>query len=411
MRTRGTSGQSTVEYIAIVALVAIVFAVAGAFTLNGRAIAAATIGQLKRGLCIVEGHDCPEVHPPCPVSTRSGESEQHVDIAFVHIGHGKSAVVERNSDGDVFVTVAEHLDLGLTTGLGAGLKLRDKLAMGGEARAEALASLGKGKTYKVASEAQADALLAALHRGDDRGVPAPVSNYIDGSLAGKGVASLGGVVNANNELAVGGRWDRVTGTRTIYLKAGGSLDANLNADSLLSSKSKSGRGAEGEVETTDDDLGVSGGDSGEVRLALTLDRHNHPIDLMALGSGELHASADLPPMLQPVAGHLPTGYGRSWEMEAHLDLSQPGRGHEVLANLLHPSRLAHMVLNEGTVQVRGYAARKDVDEISGQLKVGLVVGAGKSETESSRRLIAAMEHTPEGFWVPRYDCVAAAGSA
>ena len=67
-----------------------------------------------------------------------------------------------------------------------------------------------------------------------------------------------------------------------------------------------------------------------------------------------------------------------------------------------------MVLNDGTIQVRGYATKQDVDEISGQLKVGLVVGAGTSETHSSRRLIAAMEHTPEGFWVPRYDCLAAA---
>ena len=31
-----------------------------------------------------------------------------------------------------------------------------------------------------------------------------------------------------------------------------------------------------------------------------------------------------------------------------------------------------------------------------------------SHQESSRRLLSAMEHTPEGFWVPRYDCLAAA---
>ena len=50
MRPRCTSGQAAVEYIAVVALVAIVFAIAGSFVLNGRAIAAATLGQLKRGL-------------------------------------------------------------------------------------------------------------------------------------------------------------------------------------------------------------------------------------------------------------------------------------------------------------------------------------------------------------------------
>jgi len=337
------------------------------------------------------------------VATRSNESEYHADIAFVHIGRGKSAIVERNSDGEVFVTVANQYDLGLTTGLGAGLKIRDKLAMGGEARAEALASLGKGKTYKVGSEAQADALLAALQRGDGHGVPEPVSNYYDGSLGGKINASLGSILKVDDATALGGRWDRATGKRTIYLKAGGSLDANLTADALSGA-------AKGKVETSADDVGVSGGQSSQVRLALTLDRHNHPIDLMALGSGELHATADLPPMLQPVAGHLPTGTGRSWEVEAHLDLSRPGLGREILANLAHPSRLAHMVLNDGTIQVRSYATKQDVDEISGQVKAGLVIGGGKSETKSSRRLIAAMEHTPEGFWVPRYDCLAAAGA-
>ena len=89
MRPRCTSGQAAVEYIAVVALVAIVFAIAGSFVLNGRAIAAATLGQLKRGLCIVEGHDCPEEHPPCTVSSRGSSDDWNVDIAVVRFGAGK----------------------------------------------------------------------------------------------------------------------------------------------------------------------------------------------------------------------------------------------------------------------------------------------------------------------------------
>jgi hypothetical protein len=388
MRTRGTSGQSSVEYIAIVAIVALVFAIAGGFTLQGRAIAAATVGQLKRGLCIVEGHDCKEEHPPCPVASRSGTEDIHVDIAFVHVGSGKSAIVERNSDGRVFVTVANHHDLGLTTGIGVGLKIRDKLAIGGEVRAEALASLGTGKTYEVASEGKADALLAALRRGEERGLPAPVSKYVDASLGGHASGTLKGV-DLSGGAAIGGRLDTVTGKRTIYLQATGSFDRERTGPAGPS---------------------ASGGGSGDVRLALTLDRHNKPIDLMAIGAGELHASADLPPLLSPVAGHLPTGLGRSWEVEAHLDLSQPGRTSAVLADLSHPSRLLDMVLNDGSVQARGYATNDDTDEISGHIKAGAVIGGGISRTQSSRRLIAAMEHTPEGFWVPRYDCLAAASA-
>src|SRR5207237_8648291 len=118
--SRSSSGQAAVQYIAVVALVARVFVVAGAFVLNRRAIGAATVSQMKRGLCIVEGHDCKEEHPPCPVASRSAADDIHVDIAFVHVGSGKSAIVERNSDGSVFVTVADHVDLGATAGFGVG---------------------------------------------------------------------------------------------------------------------------------------------------------------------------------------------------------------------------------------------------------------------------------------------------
>src|SRR5215207_11047367 len=101
MRPRSTSGQAAVEYIAVVAVVAIVFVAVGGFVLNGRAIAAATVAQIRRGLCIVEGHDCPEPHPACAVSSRSSADDWHVDIAFVRLGAGRSAIVERMSDGRV----------------------------------------------------------------------------------------------------------------------------------------------------------------------------------------------------------------------------------------------------------------------------------------------------------------------
>jgi hypothetical protein len=99
--------------------------------------------------------------------------------------------------------------------------------------------------------------------------------------------------------------------------------------------------------------------------------------------------------------------GRSWDLEAHLDLTQPGRAEAVLGSLTDPSRLARMVLDDGSVQVRGYATSEDGQGVSGHIKVGLAIGGEVSQTTSSRRLIAAMDHTREGFWVPRYDCLTA----
>src|SRR4051794_37409488 len=152
MRPPSSSGPAAVEYLAVVALVAIVFVVAGAFVLNGRAIAAATVAQIRRGLCIVEGHDCADPHAPCSVSSHGSGDELHVVVAIVRFGGGSAALVERRSDGKVAVTVTDHLDVGASAGVGS------------ELRAAALASRGHGATYEVADERQAAALLRLLHR-------------------------------------------------------------------------------------------------------------------------------------------------------------------------------------------------------------------------------------------------------
>jgi hypothetical protein len=383
MRTRSTSGQAAVEYIAVVALVAIVFVIAGGFVLNGRAIAAATMAQIRRGLCIVEGHDCADSHEPCSVSSHGSADELHVDIAFVRLGGGRSAIIEHMSDGRVLVTLSDHMDLGATGGFGADLKIGDKIAIGGEVRAAALASLGHGTTYRVADDRAADELIRTMRGGNwgDPGfweglknLPRPVSRYRELSLTGS--ASLGPLTG---QVAGGGSEDLVSGRRTFYLKGTASLD--LEGDH------------------------VSGGGSADAKVAVTLDRHGRAVDLMLLGAGELHGSSDLPELLAPIAGHLPSGAGRNWEVEGHLDLTQPGRADAVLGSLTNPSRLVRMVFDEGTVQANTYETQEDGLELGGHVKAGVAIGGDVSHTTSRRHLASAMEHTPEGFWVPRYDCL------
>ena len=390
MRPRSTSGQAAVEYIAVVALVAIVFAIAGAFTLNGRAIAAATMGQLKRGLCIVEGHDCKEVHPPCTVSSSGSSDDWHVDIAIVRIGGGKAALVEHQSDGRILVTLTDHADLGVSTGFGLNLKLGDKLAFGGEVRAAALASLSHGTTYRVPDDRTADELIQTMRKNRldpsfwnelERIAPSvsqPVSRYRQLDLSGSANLKV-----LTGKVGGGVREDLATGKKTIYLKGAVSLDG------------------EGEG------VGAVGG-SAEGQLALVLDRHNKPIDLIVLGAGKFNASADLPALLEPVAGHVRPGIERTWELEGHLDLTQPGRLDAVLGSLSHPSRLVDMVHDEGTFDFNSYGAHELGVDVGSHVKAGLSFGGEVSHMSSSRKLLSAMEHTPEGFWVPRYDCLAAA---
>jgi hypothetical protein len=372
MRSRCSSGQAAVEYIAVVALVAIVFVVVGGFVLNGRAIAAATVGQIRRGLCIVEGHDCADPHEPCSLSSHGSGDELHVDVAIVRLGGGSAALIERRSDGRVAVTLTDHLDVGVSAG--------------GELRAAALASLGHGATYEVADDLQAEALLRLLHRpkvdpnlytpavraywrrveGVLPRIPAPSSKYRQ--IEGRSSLSadiLGAAVVA------GEREDVITGRRTYYLAG---------------------------------ELSLDGAGSAKGQVAVTLDRSGRPVDLAVLAAGELNASADLPVAFQSIAGHVSAGTGRTWELEGHLDLSQPGRP-QVRSLLSQPARLVHTMLDEGSVQMRSYGAR--TDDIALEVQ-GLKLGGGFAHTTSSRRLLAAMDHTREGFWVPRYDCLAAA---
>ena len=67
-----------------------------------------------------------------------------------------------------------------------------------------------------------------------------------------------------------------------------------------------------------------------------------------------------------------------------------------------------IVMADGSTQMRSYGTSNAGLELSGHAAAGLKLGAGFSHTTSSQRLLTAMEHTPEGFWVPRYDCLSPA---
>ena len=57
----GTRGQATSEYVALVALVAVVLALAAGLTSGG--VAGHVLAGLQRGLCGVAGKACPRSQP------------------------------------------------------------------------------------------------------------------------------------------------------------------------------------------------------------------------------------------------------------------------------------------------------------------------------------------------------------
>jgi hypothetical protein len=416
MRHRSASGQAAVEYLALVGLVAGVLLIAG-LVLGGRAIASSTLAQVRRALCIVEGHDCAVARSACSVASNRTVDDLHLDIAVVRLAGGTSALVERLSNGRVRVTVGANLGAGLSFGVGIDGKV-GKLALGGELRASALARHGSGTTYEVGDERQASALLRLLHRPNvDPAfytpavsaywrrveavlprIPPPLARYAEAGGSVSLVESLGlgpvaGRAALGGELFAGERQDLRTGRRTLYLRGLASLDAGAGVDGV----------------------GGTAAALARAQIALTVDREGRPVDLALLGVGALRASPDLPALLQPVAGHLRAGRGRNWELEAHLDLTQPGRAAALrgLAEALAGGdasvapRVLSTILTEGTVQVRAYGSTQDRLKIEGKAQVGFAIGGGALHTSERSRLLAALERGSDGFWVPRYDCLAA----
>src|SRR4051812_13868066 len=313
---RSSRGQGTVEYLAVVLLVAVVLgggATAAAATGAGRDLATAVPHQVMRALCIVTGGDCERDRAPCDIASSTASSAWSATVWVLSVGHGRVVVVDRRSDGKVLVTLTTMPSGGLRTTDGARVRIergRRRLSLGGAVTASAIAALGHGKTWVLPDAATATAFVAALGRGDD--VRRPDQEVRSGELDIALSASRGGVAASAGATGTihgtgGVRTDHVTGAKTCYLEVGG--DAALDLSAAL-----------GTVP-----LPASGRAAATGQLALTVDRDGRWVDLALTASGDLSASTRLPGEVGPLAeSHdLPTAAGRRWSAEAHLDLNEP----------------------------------------------------------------------------------------
>jgi hypothetical protein len=201
--------------------------------------------------------------------------------------------------------------------------------------------------------------------------------------------------------AVGERLDRATGAHTYFLRAG--ADATLELTASLRGLTGS---AAGELD-------------GDVQLALTVDRSGRWTDLAVVGTGDASGGVRPPAGASRLTDALgvPTGGGRRWSAEAHLDLTDPGNAaaaHGVVDALLgvHPAAardaavdLARRVREQAVVDVRTYA----LDRTSNGFDVEAGDGAGLSAAHESltekTRLIAARTRGLDGQWRSRDDCL------
>jgi len=409
---RSSRGQGTVEYLAVVLLVAVVLgggASAAAATGAGADIATAVPHQVMRALCIVTGGDCERDRAPCDVASSTASSTWSANVWVLSVGHGRVVVVDRRSDGKVLVTLTTTASGGLRTTAGAGVRIergRRRLSLGGAVTASATASLGRGRTWVLPDAPTATAFVAALGRGDD--VRRPDEEVREGGLDVALSGSRGGVAanaTATGTLhgTVGVRADHVTGAKTYYLEVG--ADAALDLSTALGVAP----------------VGGSGRAEGNGQLALTVARDGRWVGLAVTASGDVSAAARVPSGGGPLAAVLgvPTAAGRRWVAEAHLDLNDPenlaaARAVVDRVRAVPPSpradaaaiaKLAQRIADDAVVDLRAYALDRTSDGFSLQLGTGLAVGGSHETTTEHTRLIAARTRGLDGRWRPREDCL------
>jgi len=398
---RSTSGQATIDYVALVAVLAIVFGLALGVAADGAAgVVNAVTGQIRHALCVVGGGPCPDPRSkPCVVA--SSRDLHHFSVSFlvIRLDHDRYVLREEMSDGTVRLTVARSGALGAEAGLGATLRASvngRRVGTQDELRGAAQGTLGIGRVYVARDGREAGEFMRAIR--DGRGPAPPREVFYDGGVRGTGQAGLGSAwLEGLSGTTVGVRRDRRTGEATVTLNAGAS-----------------GWGA---VTT------VLGGPAGTAERAttfsLTLDRHRRPTELSLSAAGLVGAGVALSPALKrALRGVRPEASrgdlsGRRWELAARLDLRDPvvratwARFRRDPASGAAIRALGETIRDRAHLDVRAYRTASTASGGAAGIAAGVRAGAEYDHVVDEARLLAASSRPPAGLWERRLDCVPA----
>ena len=385
-----------------------------AMAADGAGIPQAVDRQMLRALCIVRHGDCEQDRAPCPVATDRRRDAVAARVLVFRIGQDKAIVREERSDGTIAITVAFGKEAGVEVGDGVHVSLslgHSGLSLGGELTAAAVATRERGYTWVLHDPHAADALVRRL--GGTKGrlerqiaarrLPAPALSYEQGGTRVQGMLSRGTVVGA----ALGLSSQDVSGTRT---------DARTGATTFYVQ-----RAVEGSLSLTHEGVTATAAHGDRERYAVTYGADGRPIDLMVMTTGSFRISADLPRQLQPAAGLLsaPTGHGRLYVEETHLDLSDPENlrlAGAFLAQVRHPAAFGPAVAiaaalrrrldTDGIVHARTYDSdeRRYGVDLAASFE-GVSVGGELSHTREDTHLVAAATRGLDGVWRTRGDCL------
>lgn len=414
---RDPRGQASVDYVAILVVAGLVLLAGAALSAaRGPGIAASVRSEFLRALCIVTAGDCERDRAPCVVRSDGTSVGAHVNLAFFRVGREHLALLEERSDGTFAVTLLRTTDFGFEVGVGVDghLALGSRLvAAGAELRAALVAHEGRGRTWVAGSRDEVSAVLEGLLGAV---VPKAVQDRVEREpdetvyehgyavtlSAGAGAGAASGAVTLGAKDLDGARAIRATGHHVLYLSRANELTAALSSGS---------RGAaSGSVAVGSDHV-----------WGVEVDASGRPLDLVIVTAGELRGARSVPGPARRVveALRVPPREGRRYEIEQHLDLTDPENLAAASAFIAavreggpRPGRsrapvsaaLAARLRAEGIVHVRTYEADEATTGGGGHVALGVKVGGAAARTERSGRLLAAATRGRDGTWGRRDDC-------
>jgi hypothetical protein len=420
---RSGCGQATLEYVAVLGVVAVLLIIAGSVT-AGPAIANGVGRGFQRALCLVAHASCATVTPrPCTIRTTNTGAEVSAKLAFVRVGRQAGLLRNERSDGSVSLTLLQHVDAGLTAGVGAEGHLRlgsIEVGDGAVAQLEAVARLGGGRVWNVRDAVAADALqrrlvellaggvasglpmigtalkLAqhALDVGEGRDLPAPAAHIMDARAGLTASLKLPGGNELSAALGVG-----VGATRET---ASGRLSALLRLEGDAGAVLAGGLG------------GLSGG--GAASLQLTYDRAGRPLELTVSATG--HAGGSLAGrgvLPDAVSARLTRGANISASVVLDLARAESARAVARLVHALSPAHaedllaaarsLAALLQSEGRLDVQRYGSHESGIGAGGEVGLGAQAGIEAGITRAASELLDAWTRPPGGAWERRIDCL------
>jgi hypothetical protein len=418
-------GQASIEYVAVVALVAL--ALGGAVALTSGGLGGRVAWALRAALCRVAGGPCPAPPrfradlPPCPLRDHRRVQGATVLVDFVHLGRSYGLRVVTYSDGHVEVSFTGSANGGFDVGLSAGVDLGAlRAGVGASAGVDWRVTDGQSWGFRDAAAARrfvarfaarqslAGHALHVLHSAcffckwvglEAARLPPADSTWYERAagvtLSGRALALWG--VDASTALdrrLLGLRVDR-RGGRAVYLRT----ENSARATAVLG-----GAAAEWELAATGT-VELDFGRSGRPRAIVLRGVRTRVAGTGAAGD-DLARTAAAPGTVSQYEVRLadPT---RADVRAATALVAGPRAGAAALAAL--PAFVAHL-RRLGTTTVQAYHVRATHGDLGGELKLG-IAGAGLTIAHDGAdlRLLGETMRLPGLPALPRDDCLVAAG--